>query len=74
MREIPIGDDVAIDDADLAQLWGVSRRTLKRYEAQANGLPVLRLGGRKLRPRKACEAWLSAKVRHPNPTRHGRRR
>jgi hypothetical protein len=66
---IELLDDELIPDAELASQWGCTRRTLTRYESEADGLPYVIVAGRKFRPRKACQAWLAKRVRLPNPRR-----
>jgi hypothetical protein len=58
-----------IDRACLAESWGVSMRTLARYEALPDGLPSLLLGGRRMYKLDSVRAWLERRERKPNPTR-----
>lgn len=66
---IEIPGDTLIPDAELARQWGITTRTLARYEAQPNGLPLWIIGGRKFRGERASAEWLAKQVRRPNPTR-----
>lgn len=54
-----------------ARKLGVSPRTLARYEHQPDGLPSIKIGGRKFFRKEAIAAWLKARERRPNPRRHG---
>lgn len=47
----------------------ISKRTIARYEAEADGLPSVMIGGRKLYRREAVRAWLAKRERQPNPRR-----
>ena len=47
----------------------VSERTLARWQDQADGLPVTRIGGRTLFRVDSVKAWLKAHERRPNPRR-----
>jgi hypothetical protein len=67
MKPVAIPDDELVPDEQLAAEWQVNRRTLTRYESA--GLPVVMLGGRKYRPLAACRAWLSSRIKRPNPPR-----
>jgi len=58
-----------IERVDLAQKWRVTPRTLQRYEAEPDGLPSLKLGGRVYYRFSSAMAWLAARERRPNPRR-----
>ena len=58
-----------IDRPCLAESWGVSTRTLARYESLPDGLPSLLLGGRRMYKLESVRAWLERRERKPNPTR-----
>ncbi|MEQ1955327.1 hypothetical protein [Mesorhizobium sp. CN2-181] len=66
---IPITDDELVLDEELAASWGVSTRTLNRYEKLPNGLPFWMVGGRKFRGVKASANWLAGRAHRPNPSR-----
>lgn len=66
---ITLPNDELIPDADLAARWGVTTRTLSRYENQPNGLPAWMIGGKKYRGINASAQWLADRVRRPNPKR-----
>lgn len=64
---IQIDGDVLIPDSELAAQWGVTTRTLYRYENEPNGLPFWHLGGRKYRAVKESARWLALRACRPNP-------
>lgn len=66
---IQITNDELIPDADLAAEWGCTTRTLRRYDREPDGLPHVLVSGRKWRPARACQEWLAARIRRPNPRR-----
>ncbi len=66
---IKLPDDELIPDAELADEWGCTTRTLRRYEHEPNGLAYVLVGGRKFRLVKGSAAWLGRRVRRPNPPR-----
>lgn len=65
--EIP-GDEL-VPDAELAERWGVTPRTLHRYDKLPDGLPLVIHGGKKWRPLKACSEWMARRIKKPNPSR-----
>jgi hypothetical protein len=69
--QIPDGD-VLIPDSEFASLLdGVTRRTLSNYDRA--GLPFVRIGGKKYRPRNEGLAWIASRIQRRNPHRiHGR--
>ena len=54
---------------ELAAELKVSKRTLARWQNQADGLPVTRIGGRTLFRVDSVKAWLRAHEWRPNPRR-----
>ena len=62
---IKLPDDELILDEDLAEQWGCTTRTLRRYEHEPGGLPFVMVGGRKFRLVKGSAAWLGRRVRRP---------
>jgi len=44
-------------------------RTISRYENQPDGLPFVRIGGRKLYRIESVRAWIAALEHKPNPKR-----
>jgi len=64
--------DGYLDRAALAEALGVSTRTLCRYEAEPNGLPTTRIGGKALYRLESVKGWLERRERRPNPTRGNR--
>jgi hypothetical protein len=58
----------------LAELWKVSIRTIRRYERQPDGLPFIRMGKRHLYRRSSAQAWLERRERQHNPRRRERRK
>lgn len=64
---IQIPNDELIPDAELAASWGVTTRTLFRYENQPDGLPFWMIGGKKYRAVRVSAEWLAARVQRPNP-------
>ena len=58
----------------LAEQLKVCERSIARYEALPDGLPVTILGGRKLYHVDSVRAWLKAREHRPNPTRRASRR
>jgi hypothetical protein len=65
-------DDVMADYVDrpgLAALWHITPKTLQRYEAEPDGLPSLKLGGRVYYRLSSAMAWLAARERRPNARR-----
>jgi hypothetical protein len=61
-----------IDRPCLAESWGVSTRTLARYESLPDGLPSLLLGGRRLYHVPTAMGWLEQRLERPNPSRRRR--
>jgi hypothetical protein len=57
--------------AALAEQLDVCERTLARYEAEPDGLPVTVIGGRRLYRVDAVREWLTARERQRNPRRRG---
>lgn len=53
--------------SELATAWNVSERSIDRYVNQPDGLPFVRLGGRRLFPVEMCRNWLLARVEQRNP-------
>lgn len=66
---IAIPNDELIPDAELAERWQVTTRTLSRYENQPDGLPSWIVGGKKYRAVRASAEWLARRIRKPNPRR-----
>jgi len=66
---IEIPNDELVPDAELARLWGVTQRTLGRYDSLQDGLPFAVHGGKKWRPLKACSEWMARRIKRPNPRR-----
>jgi hypothetical protein len=66
---IPIpGGDVLIPDSEFASLLdGVTRRTLSNYDHE--GLPFVRIGGKKYRPQNESLAWIASRIQRRNPRR-----
>jgi hypothetical protein len=58
-----------LDREALAAELRVCGKTIARYEAQPNGLPSIKLGGRKLYRVDAVLRWLEARETRPNPRR-----
>lgn len=58
-----------IDRDALASELRCSTRTIARYEALADGLPSVLIGGRKYYRVTAVKAWLTTRERRPNPRR-----
>ena len=54
---------------DLAAALNVCERTVARYEAQPDGLPSIKLGGRKLYRLSSVRQWLESRETRPNPRR-----
>ena len=50
-------DDIK-PDAEIAAALGISKRTLTRYEMQPDGLPCIKIGGKKYRRLSAVREWL----------------
>ncbi len=61
-----------VDRAGLAAELGVSERTICRYEAERDGLPMTRIGGRAMYRLSSVRQWLERRERRPNPTRGNR--
>lgn len=59
--------DGYLDRSTLAEQLRTSTRTIARYENQPDGLPSLRIGGRKFYRIEAVVAWLTKRERRPNP-------
>ncbi len=53
----------------LAYELKVTTRTIWRWLAQPDGLPVTQIGGRTYFKRPSVEAWIAAHERHPNKRR-----
>lgn len=53
----------------LATDFGVTPRTVLRYENEPNGLPFLEVGGRKLYRPDSVRSWLAGRERQRNPRR-----
>lgn len=58
-----------LNRSQLAEQLGVCERTIARYEALPDGLPSVKLGGRKLYRIEAVRDWIAAREVRPNPTR-----
>ena len=58
-----------VDRPTLAAALNVSLRTIARYECQANGLPSVMLGGRKLYRLESVHKWIEARETHPHRRR-----
>lgn len=58
-----------IDRPTLASELHVSERTIWRYEQLPNGLPSLKIGGRKLYRRSSVLAWIETREISRNPRR-----
>lgn len=65
--QLPTG--TLVPDQELADEWGVTRRTLARYEGRPDGLPFVMVGGEKYRPIEECREWLARQISRPNPRR-----
>jgi excisionase family DNA binding protein len=61
--------DEYLSREELAAELKVSKRTLARWQDQADGLPVTRIGGRTLFRVDSVKAWLKAHERRPNSRR-----
>ena len=46
--------------------------TVKRYENEPNGLPVIKIGGRNYNKPSSARAWLEAREKRANPRRLAR--
>ena len=71
------GSNILADYEDrptLAADFGVSERTIIRYENQPDGLPSVQIGGRTLYHIPSVKEWLKRRERWPNPTGKPRRR
>ena len=56
-------------ESDFAKSANVHKRTIARYRDQPDGLPYLEFGGRIYIPINEARAWLSDRVKRPNPRR-----
>ncbi len=66
---IDLRDDELIPDLDLAEQWGVTRRTLGSYDNLPDGLPYWIIGGKKYRSVRASAEWLARRRQQRNPRR-----
>jgi hypothetical protein len=61
--------DTLITEVELARRLGRSRRTLKRWRDQPDGLPHCKLGSAVLFRVDTVVEWIAAQERRPNPRR-----
>ena len=54
---------------ELAKELRVTTRTIARWQAKPNGIPVTQIGGRTLFRVESVKTWLAAHEIHPNPRR-----
>jgi excisionase family DNA binding protein len=62
-----------ITDVEIAAELKVRRRTVNEYCRQPDGLPYVKVGGRRLFRRSDVDAWLERKTVRPCPTRRSAR-
>lgn len=56
-------------ETEFARDNGISPRTCARYRKQTDGLPHFMFGGKVYIPLAEARAWLTGKVKRPNPRR-----
>jgi hypothetical protein len=55
--------------AEIAAEFGVSERTIIRWQTLPDGLPFTEIGHQKLYHKPTTLAWLKRREKHPNPRR-----
>jgi hypothetical protein len=70
---IQIPNDTLIPDEEFCRLvlGGATRRTASRYESE--GLPFIKVAGRKFRPLRAGREWLASRIKVRRPPQRRRR-
>lgn len=54
---------------DLCTQLRCSKKTLARYEQQPDGLPFIKIAGRKIYEKGTTRDWLMRRMTRPNPRR-----